>query len=300
MTGLDVDQKIKVNLFLIGAQKCGTTALFRLLAQHPQISASSVKEPTHFIDQEALTAVPQASQKHWFDPDAYHALFTPDADAKYYAEGTGWYGMPVFAEAVAHRIQAYNPDARFIYVMRDPVERIISHYHMLYNHGQVTAPIREAVKQSPWLMSGSDYVSVIETYCSHFSKKKLKPVISERFRSDPVAVFADVQDWLGLHRFTDPDLGSPQDNNVTPDTIGALRKVDIKSLNRWRRTKAWKAARNLAPAAAVRLGRRLLYSDVIDKDASDLDKFRQDLAPVLAEGVDRLRDLIDDPIPEWD
>lgn len=290
---------IKVNLFLIGSQKCGTTALFRLLAQHPQISVSSEKEPATFVDEKALSLAPASNVKKWWTLDAYHGLFTKDASAKYYAEGSTWYGMAPFFKDAAQRIHEYNPDARLIYVVREPVRRIISHYKMHYRLGAANEPIEKEVLLHPWYLDSCNYASVIDTYLSLFPRENLKVLIAERMQSNPVATMRDLEEWLGLAPFGDLNPGNDLDNNVTPHTVGRPRYFSAFTLRRLQETWLWRKSRPFLPSSIVGLVRKVIYRDAIEKNMIDEAALRQALAPTPETYAARLRDLLDDPIPEW-
>ncbi len=106
-------------LYLIGAQKAGTTTLAFLLDQHPDIALSDPKEPGYFVD-------PDAKGLEW-----YRGCFPAKLPAMLLDASTGYTMMAAQSgadDSVPLRIKAAAPDARFIYVLRDPVDRTISAY----------------------------------------------------------------------------------------------------------------------------------------------------------------------------
>lgn len=103
------------NTFLIGAPKSGTTALASWLAAHPQVCFSSRKEPGYF----ARDFPPHADLQAHFDPERYRALFAPAPQHRVIAEGSTNYLLS--ADAVP-AILAFNPQARFIVSLRNPLE----------------------------------------------------------------------------------------------------------------------------------------------------------------------------------
>src|SRR5271168_2107075 len=110
--------------------KCATTYLGELLGAHPEVFMSSPKEPCHFVDPQVLRGVwPEMWRNGYWASDArYLALFARAGSAAVIGEASVFYSQePLFA-GVPERIVAFNQDARFIYIMRDPVERTISHY----------------------------------------------------------------------------------------------------------------------------------------------------------------------------
>lgn len=115
----------KVSFVIGGAQKSGTTALYKYLAKHPDIHLSARKEP-HFFDQEdpAFFLSPDYSVYHkFFDPEGPHQLLGEATPIYMY-----WYEAP-------RRIWQYNPQMKWIIVLRNPVERAFSHWNMVRNKG---------------------------------------------------------------------------------------------------------------------------------------------------------------------
>ena len=106
------------NLFIIGAMKSGTTTLHEYLDSHPQIAMSRIKEPGFFVEELTLRQ----------GEDWYLSLFEQDDRFRYRGESSTHYTkLPVF-RGVAERLSRFNPEARLIYIMRNPIERLVSHY----------------------------------------------------------------------------------------------------------------------------------------------------------------------------
>lgn len=117
----------RVSFLICGAQKAGTTALDSYLRLHPDLILPGVKE-AHFFDRETV---------NWQAPEGayandYHAMF----DKK----KTGLWGesTPVYMywEPCAGRIYQYNNNLRMIAILRNPISRAYSHWHMEYQRGR--------------------------------------------------------------------------------------------------------------------------------------------------------------------
>jgi len=127
---------MKVGAFIVGAQKCGTTALFDYLAQHP------------------LVTVPTRKELHWFDDDEVgweitqhrrlHDSFLRRNDWQLALDATPTYLWHPEAPA---RIATYNPNARLIVMVRDPVERAYSHWLMERSRGNEPQSFQAAVER---------------------------------------------------------------------------------------------------------------------------------------------------------
>lgn len=126
---------------IVGAQKCGTTALSRFLAAHPEIGMCP-------------------GEMHVFDAPEYSPCWTPaQIDQRYRdALGTAGGGAPVrgertpvymFMPEVAAQLARYNPRLKLIVLLRDPVQRAISGYYMEKNRGGEDKPLWLALLLEP-------------------------------------------------------------------------------------------------------------------------------------------------------
>ncbi|RJG42737.1 sulfotransferase family protein [Motilimonas pumila] len=112
---------MKPNLFILGGQKCGTTALASFLDQHSDIAIVEGKE-AHVFDSPRLQ---QASEQEL--TLAYQNLSKDYESQRYLCDATPIYA---YLTDIPERISRYTPDAKIIFMLRDPVDRAISHYQM--------------------------------------------------------------------------------------------------------------------------------------------------------------------------
>jgi hypothetical protein len=111
----------KVNLFLIGAPKCGTTSLANYLHEHPQIKLGSKKEPHYFnFDM----------KNRYADSISAYSDIYKDLNSKYILDASVWY---YYSEKAMREIIKYNPEAKFIYMVREPVSLFYSLHQELLN-----------------------------------------------------------------------------------------------------------------------------------------------------------------------
>src|SRR5580704_16187248 len=145
------------NLFIIGAMKSGTTTLHEYLDSHPQIAMSRVKEPGFFVEE--LT--------HRQGEDWYLSLFDQDSCFRYRGESSTHYTkLPVY-QGVAERLFRFSPDARLIYIMRNPFERTMSHYwHNVRDtlYGRERRSPLKAIREQPDYVAFGDYAMQLEPY----------------------------------------------------------------------------------------------------------------------------------------
>src|SRR5262245_27376624 len=111
--------------FIIGAPKAGTTSLHHYLDGHPRIQMSSVKEPRFFsVPASGIPEPPDTVNCR----DEYEKLFDPAVAVR--GESSTDYATHPRHQGAPERIRELVPDARFVYMVRDPVERSVSHYRM--------------------------------------------------------------------------------------------------------------------------------------------------------------------------
>ncbi len=153
---------MQVDFMLIGAQKCGTTTLANQLASHPGICFCREKEPGYFNSTDNWQA----------GLDTYHALYDP-RPGQLCGEGSTMYTFLPEFDNTHERLYAYNPDLKFIYVMRHPVERVISNYAHRLVRNTVSVPPQEAVFAKPEYVNRSRYGVQLRPYVKLFGRERI-------------------------------------------------------------------------------------------------------------------------------
>lgn len=135
----------RVQVFLAGVQKSGTTALFSMLSRHKHLAIPAHKEP-HFFDDET---------QNWSAPDtaSYHRLFP--ADGRLRIDATP---ILTFWPRAMERVRAYNPNARLILLFRDPLERAWSHWRMEWRRGVEPLPFAKAIREGRGRLPAHDRI----------------------------------------------------------------------------------------------------------------------------------------------
>lgn len=125
----------RLSFLIAGVQKAGTTALDDYLRRHPQLSMAGGKE-VHFFDREVGI--------DWRDPDygVLHALFRDDGGLRGESTPITLYWTPAH-----YRILRYNPDMRFIILLREPGARAFSHWRMNITRGLDDISFSEAIRE---------------------------------------------------------------------------------------------------------------------------------------------------------
>jgi hypothetical protein len=264
------------NLFIVGAAKCGTTSLHFYLDQHPSISMSTVKEPGIF------------SAPHWRANLARYAGML-DATAPVRGESSTHYTKhPVYPDVPA-RIAEVVPEAKLVYVVRDPLERCVSQWVHNVAAGRESRSLNEALREfddprNLYVMCGR-YATQIERYLEHFPVSSLLVVDQTKLLADRRPTLRRVFRFLEV----DNDFHSPRFEAQlnTADTRRQLGAVAA----RLRRSRAMALYRRmpLAWRPGVDGVRRLLLPPVPVPELDDV--LRSELTALYAEEVTRLAAL---------
>ena len=289
---------MKPNLFLIGSMKSGTTTLHELLAEHPDICMSEPKEPCYFVDPEVLRVLwPEMwALNLWQSEDAYLRIFKGKPGARYVGESSTDYSKRPRFDGVVERIARFCPEARIVYVMRDPVERTISHYwHMMEHRGETRAPL-QAIKEEPHYTEVSNYAMQLAPYIARFGRERVYVLSFEGLTRDPSQAVRGVFEWLGVTTDFIPAALTAA-HNVTPARVRQQRP-GMDWLRRLRRSALWERIGPLLPAKLRRLGVALVEKPVA-RQKVDVSEVIAYLRPLQQAQTRALTDLVGREFPEW-
>lgn len=157
------------NLVIIGASKCGTTSLHYYLSLHPEIFMARLKELNFFV----LERNWHKGIK-WYDSQFKTKRKIRGETSPSYSQCTRFKGVP-------RRMHSIVPDTKLIYLIRDPLERTLSHYFHSYSEGVERGAITEALKdfKSNLYVDCSRYYFQLEQYLQHFPKVSILVVAQE-------------------------------------------------------------------------------------------------------------------------
>lgn len=182
---------------LIGAMKAGTTALYRYLEQHPQLAACPTKEPWFLGDPARWGEGLAAYERLWPDFDPLRHRWALEAS-------TGYSKLPLRANAV-QASWALEAEFRFLYLVRDPIARIRSHYLHALSQGWMRYPLHERL--APEAVLFSNYRFQLAPYVAVHGAGSILVLSYEEFCARPAATLAAVCRFLGIDeefRFEDP------------------------------------------------------------------------------------------------
>jgi hypothetical protein len=277
------------NLFIIGAMKCGTTSLHRYLGAHPDIFMCEPKEPGYFVE-----------ELNWSrEADWYLAHFAQAGGAKFVGESSTHYTKLPTYRGVPERIQSFSPAARFIYVMRDPVARTVSHYWHNVRDLREEAERRDmltAVQRDPRYIDYSDYAMQLRPYFERFGTERVKLLTFEELVADPAATVARLCQWLDLPERVPPSVFASRWNARPAEMRGAS---GWGGLNRIRNTSLYAAVRPLVPRPLRSFATRLAEKPIRPEEARTKEAIAH-VRPILTERVQDLARLVKRAFPEWE
>ncbi len=197
--------KDKVDFFIVGAPKAGTTSLHNSLALHPEIFMPDIKEPNFFSSDELLADQLYYREKIISSLQEYEKLYSV-AGNKIKGDASVSY---LFYPLTAEKIKQYNPESRIIIILRHPIERAVSHYQMDKRLGFVNAPL-EAIfadggNNAPsyfqqYFLLGK-YTDQVKKYLNVFPESQVKIFFFEEVKSDFKKVMKDTLLFLGVNNF---------------------------------------------------------------------------------------------------
>lgn len=296
------------NFFILGAPKCGTTALSEYLRQHPRIFMSMPKEPHFFCtDFDYYFAPGQRTEEH------YLALFD-DAGPDHLAVGEAsvWY---MYSRDAAANIAAFDPAARVVVMLRNPVDMMPSlHSQLVYTVDEderdparawaLQANRREGrdlpaeVRVPEFLQYGAacSLAGQLARVYESFPHERVKVIVFDDFRADPGAVYRDTLEFLDV-----PDDGRSEFPRVNPNTVH--RAPAVAKLTQRPPRAALTAARAVKRVTGIKqLGimRRVRSRNRVEAEREPLPGwFLDELAVHFADDVAALSELIGRDLTHW-
>lgn len=278
------------NFLVIGAMKAGTTSLYHYLKGHPQVFVPAYKAPEFFVAESNLRR----------GVDWYRKQFVGAGDAIAVGEVANAYAKYPKFDGVPERIAAHLPEARLIYVVRDPIDRILSHYRTRFAEGTERLPLEEAVFSNPIYLDYSRYAMQIEQYLKHISREQLLIITADGLRNDRQRTVQHVYEFLGVDR----DLVPEELNQEFYQTKDRAVRSPIplwlrKGLKRY--VPIAKRFKELENNTLRRLNqlRRVEHSQPPTQAIKVPAEVREKLVAELTDDVVRLRDFLDADFDGW-
>lgn len=236
------------DFLIIGAQRCGTTSLYRYLVQHPRVAPAVLEKGVHYFDTKfdkgvswyRAHFVSSFYKEHWSRRHDGQTLITGEASPYY-----------VFHPLAAGRIAELLPEARLILMLRDPVKRAYSHYQHEVARAFEHLPFEEALRREPERLEGEAermeadpgyysfnhqhysylargrYLEQLRRWHSVFPREQILIINSEEFFAEPDRAYRQVLAFLrledrSLHKYQ--KLNARAYPDMAPETKAYLKE----------------------------------------------------------------------------
>lgn len=273
------------NLFLVGSMKCGTTSLHNMLAAHPSIHmCQNPKEPAWF-----------AGGNSGKDLTWYLDRFADARGERFVGESSTDYTKAPRLGGVAAKIKSFAPDARILYIMRDPVARAVSHYWWEVEYSAEGRSFPNAMKASREIADVGNYAMQIAPYLDAFGRERVHCLTIEALTADPARAMRAIFDFLEIDAIeTAPD-------SLVHDNRGKATVPRVSGpFSRFKGTLLWSAAKAMMPAALRKQAMSAL-SRPVEREIS-ADELAAGVAlirPRMLKETGALSRLLGREFPEW-
>lgn len=195
------------HFFVVGEPRSGTTSLHDLLAQHPDIYMSQVKEP-HYFSEIQFPSPDNEVLQITRDEQGYLALFAEAAAGQLRGESSTYYLADPASPRLLHDAL---PEAKLIAVLRDPIDRAYSHYLLYNRRGNQKKSFYETVQyniETPNdqqdltynLVELGRYHKHVSNYLKYFSKNRLLVLLTDDLHKRPQETLEQIFEFLGADK----------------------------------------------------------------------------------------------------
>lgn len=225
--------RLMPDFIVIGGQKCGTTSLYHYLMAHPYIISPTIKQ-IHFFDNNFdkgltwyRTHFPSYFYKYYLQQKYQKPIITGEATPYY-----------IFHPVAPKRISQFVPNAKFILLIRNPIDRTYSHYHHELRKGTEKLSFEEVIAREPERLAGerekmiadesyysanhqrysyltrSIYVDQINEWFKYFPREQILIIKSEDMHTNLNGTVNQILDFLNVPKHPDFQLKNDQFYNV--------------------------------------------------------------------------------------
>mgnify|MGYP001253223458 CR=1 FL=1 len=280
---------MKVNTFIVGAPKTGTTSLYYYLNQHTNVCMSSIKEPNFFSAKEVNSLFYKSQVVD--DINEYHKLFSQNKK-QIIGEASVSY---LFFNEVPNRIYKYNPKAKIIILLRNPIERALSHYLMDFRLGFCSENFEDIIAQpeifpqyyQQYLELGN-YFLQLKRYLNVFNENQLSIVFYDDLKSNSQKVMKHIFSFLEIE-FQDLDY-SIQNSFLSPSNIFVSELYKFNSLR--------KIVKSLFPEPFLSLVKSIFFSN--NSKPTFSDSIIKQLNAYYKSDIVELEKLLNKDLSKWD
>jgi hypothetical protein len=295
------------NFFIVGAPKCGTTALYEYLRPHPNIFLPDIKEPHYF-------ASDLGTYRRIKTAEDYAGLFSTATDRHLrIGEASVYY---LRSAAALANIRHFDPDAKLIAMFRNPVDMLHSfHSQLLYVAEENVSDFETAWRMQARRREGHDLPrgsrgafllqyaemgrlgSQAERLLATFPRDQAKLILYDDFARSPQAVYDDVIAFLGVTHDGRREFPRINDNKRArlPGLMGLLLKPPPAVRRTYRKIK-----QSVAPRALDAVKEAIVSRNTVkERRASLSPEFRAELVETFRDEVALLGELLGRDLSHW-
>ena len=265
---------------VIGAMKAGTTSLHTYLGRHPNVFVSEPKEP-HFFSSNWDRGV-----------DWYEGLFAGGRDALARGEASTSYSKFPAEPDVPERVHKLVPDVRLVYIVREPIARVRSHYLHNVLMEREHRSIDDALLGDPKYLDCSRYAFQIDQYLELFPREQLLVVRTDALQSRMVETVKRVLDFVGVDPSRLPPITEVRENET------AHRRQRSPIRRQLGSSRAVTAVSKRLPDSTRESVKRLLDRRVTGQGIVS-PELRNELHDRLRPDVARLEQLTGESFADW-
>lgn len=204
----------------LGGQRCGSSWLYEMLSQHPDIVPAHGEKETHFFD------------RYWERGAGWYENLWPKDLTQ---EQVRWESTPnyLYLPDAPERIDALLPNARFLILLRDPVGRSLSHYRRYQVNSGQSLPFETTIARRPSILNYSSYARFLQVYFDRFGRDRFYVGFYEDIAQRPEKLFSEIIDFSGLAPFSLPEASLQRRINAVSKPRNAALYGAVYKAKRW-------------------------------------------------------------------
>jgi len=278
------------NFVIAGAPKSGTSSLWSYVRQHPNVFMPDPKEIAFF------------DYKYDNGLEWYRKKFRNHTSEEVIGEATPWYMCDDRAEWVPKRMHEVIPDAKLIFILRDPVDRARSNYWDDFRNGEIQFTttfsefIRAPESRSHTVIKCGEYYKHLRRFEEYFERDQFLILLHKEFRENPIESIQRIYKFLGVDPTFVPDTESRLRVSCGFTYLEALRKCNNffspveRLVGGTPLTWLWQTVPHF---------RRMFWAEGEPPPSMD-EQDRAYLRDLYAESITKLSDHLDRDLSHWD
>lgn len=303
---------VRPNFFIVGAPKCGTTSMYYYLSQHPQVyMPEKVKEPHYFARDLHIPAM-----KKYRDNAKYLSLFDDANTENCIGEASVWY---LFSRKAASEIYDFNPNAKIIIMLRNPVDMIYSlHSQLVFagdepkqsfeeawasetrrKLGYESVPNMYAPLEAVYYRDVARYYEQVKRYLDIFGKTQVYVIIFDDLRHSLDNIYHQVAEFLAIDPEFRPNFANRNSNKRVKNRL----VFDFLNRNKptWFANKIVPFVRCILPLNIRQVANTIVKSaTLVEEERPPLNtEMWANIQQVYNEDMKNLQQLINRDLSQW-